>query len=115
MLTTPLTCDSDARLPFVLSRGEDIKEAAVAAFVIRPQLLDGDVAGVVVRSGELHVGVLMAETHRDALLVRQQNLVVPVVPAHLPDDFARFCCDVTGQQQRATCLCTEAGRSCDLT
>lgn len=114
-MKTRLTSDADARLPFLRSRGEDVEDAAVTALVIRPHLLDGDVAGVVVRGGELHIGVLMADAHGDALLVRQQDLVVPVVPAHLPDDVACCCGDVTAEQQGTTCLCAEAGRSCDLT
>lgn len=110
-----LTRDADARLAFLRPRGENVKDAAVAALVIRLHLLDGDVAGVVVGGGELHVGVLMADADGGALFVRQEDLVVPVVPAHLPDGVACRRGDVTAQQDGATCLCTQTGRSYDLT
>ncbi len=114
-LKVGLTSDADARLAFLLALGEHVKDAAVTALVVGPHPLDSDVAGVVVGGVEMHVGFLMADADRHALLVRQDDLVVPVEPAHLPDGVA--CCrgDVTAEQQGAACLCGQTGRSYDPT
>lgn len=110
-----LTSDADARLAFLLTRGVNVKDAAITALVIGPNLPDGDVAGVVVRGVELHVGVLMAHEDRDALLVRQEDLVVPVVPAHLLDFVVRCRGDVAAEEEGKTCLCIQMVKSDDFT
>lgn len=61
-----LTSDCDACLAFLRAPGENIKDAAVAALVLRPDSCDGDVAAVAVVAGELHAGVVMADAHRRA-------------------------------------------------
>lgn len=109
-----LTNDADARLSFLLAQGENIEDAAVASLVIRPHLVNGDEAGVIVRGGEPHVGIFMADAGRHTLLIRQEDLA-PVEPAHLPD--GATCCrgDVTAKQEGTTCLCVQIGRSDDFT
>lgn len=110
-----LTSNPDARLAFLLPIGVHIKDAAVAALIIKLHPLDGDVAGIAMRGRELNAGLLMADPDRHALFVRQEGLVVPVEPAHLPDAVA--CCrgDVTAEQDGATRLRAQTGRSHDLT
>lgn len=61
----------------------------------------------------MHAGVLMVDHCGAALLVRQQDLVVAVVPAHLTDDVVGGCGDVAAEQQRATDLCGESWFSRD--
>lgn len=79
--------------------GEDVKDTAEAAGVSGLRLLDGDVAGIVVGGGELHSGLPAAGSDGDALLVRHQDLVVLVQPAHLADGVSSRSGDVAAQQE----------------
>lgn len=78
-------------------------------------LLDGDGAAVLERGGEVHAGVLMADGHGAALLVRQQELLVMVVPAHLMEDIVCSQGDAAAEQQREIYLYGETGPSRDCT
>lgn len=113
--TARLTSDADACLALLQACGVNVKDAAVTALVIRPHPRDGDGAGVIVGGGELHVGLLMADADGGALLVRQEDLLVLVVPPNLPDSVTHRRGDVAGQLEGATRLCTQTGRSYDLT
>lgn len=78
-------------------------------------LLDGDGAAVLERGGEVHAGVLMADGHGAVLPVRQQELVVMVVPAHLMEDVVSSQGDAAAEQQREIYLYGEKGPSRDCT
>lgn len=109
-----LTNDTDAEPAFLRTCGESIKDAAVAAIVVRLHLLDGDVAGVVVVGDELHVGFLMADPDGHTLFIRQEPLVL-VEPTDLSDGLT--CChgDVAAEREGVTCLCDEISRDNNLT
>lgn len=115
---TKLTSNTDARLPFLPPRREDVKDAAVTSLVLGPQPLDADGAAdgaaVRARGDELHVGMLMADECGAPLLVRQQELAATVEPAHLPHGVVRRDADVTAEQQGEFHLRGEAGGSRDL-
>lgn len=64
--------------------------------------------------GELDAGVTVADAHRHALLVGQEDLAVPVEPADLPHGVAHSRGDVAAEREGATCLCCQAGRGYDL-
>ena len=95
--------------------GENIKDAAVATSVSWLHSIDGDVAGVVVGGGELHIGFLVADVNRHGLLVDQKRLGLLVDPAHLADGVTRRRGDVAAEQERVACLCGQTGRSYNLT
>lgn len=97
-----LTSHADTCHGLRTSRRKYIKYAAVAALIIGTHLLDGDVAAVCARNVEVHAGLLMADRHGVVMLIRQQELVVRVVPTHLMDSVAWFCGDVASEQQRVT-------------
>lgn len=85
------------------------EDAAVAALVLRPDLCDGDVAGVLLPRGELHVGLLVADVDWRIGLVRQQELVFSE-PAHLMYTVAHCHGNVAAQLKGLVCLSTHSGR-----
>lgn len=97
-----LTSHADTCHGLQTSHRKYIKYAAVAALIIETHLLDGDVAAVCLRNGELHAGFLMADRHRVVLPIRQQELFVRVIPTHLTDSAVCFYGDVAAKQQRGT-------------
>lgn len=92
------TFDLDAGLALLLSQREDVEGAAVAAAALGLQLNDEDGAAIAARRHQLHVVVLVAD--REWLqLVRQQQLLLAVVPAHLYQVIALRKGDIAAKQQ----------------
>lgn len=102
-------------MAFLRARGENVKEAAEAAVVVRPHPRDVDVAGVVVEGDELNTRQLLADARRDVRLVRQDDLAVLVEPADLADSFPCHRGDVAAEHEGVTGLCGQAVGGYDLT
>lgn len=80
------------------TRGVQLKDAGVAAFVAEAHPVQGDGRGVLGRRGQLYV-LLSAHAVSVARLVAQQGLVLHIQPADLPQRFTSFPGEGAGQSE----------------